>query len=59
MNQLKEIKRLEVVEIESGMTVKELNVAGRSAGEVQKISDGLLRNMDTYKFFVREVEDTK
>lgn len=48
------MKMLEVVEIETGLVVKTIQVAGGDRA-VEKTMMGLLRNMNRAKFFVREV----
>lgn len=47
---------LEVVEIENNQVVERVSVAGKSSGAIFKVMCGMLRNMDTDRFFVREAE---
>jgi hypothetical protein len=54
MAQTKNTLLLEVVEIESGNVVHTTN-ATKQAEFVDRVVAGMLRNMDTERFFIREV----
>jgi hypothetical protein len=56
MNEQK--RALEVVEIATGKVVHSVQVFG-SDRQVEKVERGLLRNMDTDKFFVRDTRDAE
>lgn len=49
---------LEVVEIATGEVVKSIPVSGGER-RIEKVTMGLLRNMDTDRFFVRDTGDAK
>ena len=46
--------RLEVVELTTGAVVHTVSVAGKSEPQIEKALMGMLRNMDTERFAVRE-----
>jgi ABC-type nitrate/sulfonate/bicarbonate transport system ATPase subunit len=52
----KMVNWLEVVEIETNEVVTRVNVSGRGKASIYKVLSGMLRNMDTDRFFVREAE---
>jgi len=52
----KKTKALEVVEIKTGKTVRTIPVSGTER-MIERTLMGLLRNMDTERFFVREVTE--
>ena len=54
----KQKRALEVVEIATGKVVHSVQVSG-SDRQVEKVERGLLRNMDTDKFFVRDTKDAE
>jgi hypothetical protein len=45
--------RLEVVNVETLEVTKAVYLAGHNALEIQQMSDSLLRNLNTFQFFVR------
>lgn len=51
-------RALEVVNIATGEVVKSIPVSG-SERHVEKVTMGLLRNMDTDRFFVRDTNDAE
>lgn len=53
MNQSQPMTRLEVVDIETLEVKKAIYLAGHNAQEIQAMSDSLLRNLNTFQFFVR------
>jgi len=53
MNQSQPMTRLEVVDIETLEVTKAVYLAGHNAQEIQAMSDSLLRNLNTFQFFVR------
>jgi len=55
MSQLNPMTRLEVVDIETLEVTKAVYLAGHNAQEIQAMSDSLLRNLNTFQFFVRAV----
>ena len=53
MNQSHPMTRLEVVNVETLEVTKAVYLAGHNALEIQQMSDSLLRNLNTFQFFVR------
>ena len=53
MNQPNTATRLEVVDIETNQATKTIYLVGHNALEIQAMSDSLLRNLNTFQFFVR------
>ena len=53
MSQTHPMTRLEVVDIETLEVKKAVYLAGHNAQEIQAMSDSLLRNLNTFQFFVR------
>jgi len=53
MSQLQPMTRLEVVDIETLEVVKTVDMTTRDPLQIQKMSDSLLRHMNTFQFFVR------
>lgn len=53
MNKPTNMTRLEVVNVETLEVTKAVYLAGHNAQEIQKMSDSLLRNLNTFQFFVR------
>lgn len=53
MNQLTNMTRLEVVNVETLEVVKTVDMTTQDPLQIQKMSDTLLRNMNTFQFFVR------
>jgi hypothetical protein len=49
-------KKIEVVETSTGEVVHALDITGKGDKEVEKITRGMLINMDTDRFHTREVE---
>lgn len=49
-------KFIEVVEIETEEVVKRIDVSDKSERQAETVLMGMLRNMDTENFFVREAE---
>lgn len=49
---------LEVVEIETGEVVHKVEVTGKSERNIERCEMGMLRNMDTERFFVRDSVDS-
>ncbi len=48
---------IEVVEISTGEVVSRFPTNGKSERQLELVMRGLLRNMDTDKFFAREVTE--
>lgn len=46
--------KLYVIELETGKTIHEVDVAGKSPRQIEKVMSGMLRNMDTERFAVSE-----
>lgn len=55
MSQPNNMTRLEVVDVETLEVKKAIYLAGHNAQEIQAMSDSLLRNLNTFQFFVRAV----
>jgi len=53
MNQTTNMTRLEVVNVETLEVVKTVDMTTRDPLQIQKMSDSLLRNVNTFQFFVR------
>lgn len=47
---------LEIIEISSGEVVETMDVSGYTPRSVEKILSGLLHQMNTAEYFVKEVE---
>jgi hypothetical protein len=50
-------RTLDVIEIATGEVVKSVDVTGSSDRQVVKATAGMLRNMDTARFLVRDSAD--
>jgi hypothetical protein len=53
------MKKLQVKRMKGGEVVKEIDVTGKSERDIERITMGLLRNMNTDSFFVDEVDDSR
>lgn len=51
------VRVLRVIERATGKPVRVVDVSGKSDREVEKVTLGLLRNMDTESFFVEDSAD--
>jgi hypothetical protein len=50
-------RELQVVEAETGETVHTVDVTGSSDRTVEKVTLGMLINMDTGRYFIRDSDD--
>ena len=55
MKRKKSTTALEVIELTTHTVVHTVSVAGKSEHHIEKVMLGMLRNMDTGRFTVREV----
>ena len=52
-------RTLDVIEIETGEVVKSVDVGASDDRHVEKVTRGMLRNMDTDRFLVRDSADAR